>query len=217
VSYVFKVVWGLVAVGLVLLLVDADLTLRDFRNKTLPQITQAATDIDRSAYILGAAAGNVEKGTRVWQDKQIALADQTSSSILILNSDLTQMGTLLSTANSAVLTQSSSLTSLQAEAIASIKQLDSSLQAPMLNFSDATANFSKASETFSAGLTATMPDLEETAKQAAGTAANVDATTKDVKDFVHRETTPVRGTWNVIKSFLFEIAGPAASVASSMK
>lgn len=39
----------------------------------------------------------------------------------------------------------------------------------------------------------------------------------DTAAFVHRELAPVRGTWNVLKSFLFEIAGPAASVASVIR
>lgn len=50
-----------------------------------------------------------------------------------------------------------------------------------------------------------------------GIAGNLDATTSDIKAFVHRETTPVRGTWNVIKSFLREFAGPAAQVATAVK
>lgn len=50
-----------------------------------------------------------------------------------------------------------------------------------------------------------------------GTAANVESTTADIKNFVHRETAPIRGTFNIIKAFLMEFAGPAAEVATSIK
>ena len=46
---------------------------------------------------------------------------------------------------------------------------------------------------------------------------NLDATSSDIHAFVHRETTPVRGTWNLIKNFLMEFAGPAAQVATAAK
>lgn len=51
----------------------------------------------------------------------------------------------------------------------------------------------------------------------AGIAANLEATTGDIKNFVHRETTPVRGTWNIIKAFLKEFAGPLAQTATAVK
>lgn len=36
----------------------------------------------------------------------------------------------------------------------------------------------------------------------ANATANVDATTKDIRDYVHRETTPVRGFWNAVKGLI---------------
>lgn len=44
-------------------------------------------------------------------------------------------------------------------------------------------------------------------------AASGDASMLDVKAFVHRETTPVRGTWNVIRGFVRDFGGPIATVA----
>ena len=41
--------------------------------------------------------------------------------------------------------------------------------------------------------------------------------TSDVAAFTHRELAPVRGTWNLIKSFLVEFAGPLSSVATAAK
>ena len=55
----------------------------------------------------------------------------------------------------------------------------------------------------------TLAHLEETSKHAADTAdqtaqamANVNATTRDVAAYVHRMTTPVRGTWSLVKELL---------------
>jgi ABC-type transporter Mla subunit MlaD len=61
------------------------------------------------------------------------------------------------------------------------------------------------------------PAIHETLAHVDGVAGNLDATSGDIRTFVHRETTPVRGTWNVIKSFLMEFAGPAAQVATAAK
>lgn len=63
----------------------------------------------------------------------------------------------------------------------------------------------------------TSAHAAETAEQTAQTVAHLNATASDVQAFVHRETTPVRGTWNVIKAFLREFAGPAAQVATAAK
>ena len=62
-----------------------------------------------------------------------------------------------------------------------------------------------------------MHDLTGMLASGEQTTANLADTTKDIKDYVHRETAPVRGTWNVLKSFLREFAGPAAQVATAVK
>jgi hypothetical protein len=41
--------------------------------------------------------------------------------------------------------------------------------------------------------------------------------TTDIADFTHRELAPVKGTWNLIKHFLMEFAGPSAQVATAIK
>jgi hypothetical protein len=61
------------------------------------------------------------------------------------------------------------------------------------------------------------PAIHETLAHVDGVAGNADAASRDIAAFVHRETTPARGTWNVIKSFLREFAGPAAQVATAVK
>lgn len=63
----------------------------------------------------------------------------------------------------------------------------------------------------------TLGSLAETSAGAAQTTKNVQATTQDIRDYVHRETTPIRGTWNMVKSFLLGIAGPLAQVAAAAK
>ena len=79
----------------------------------------------------------------------------------------------------------------------------------------ATAAASAAME--AAGKQMSDPAIHETLSHVDGLAGNLDATSADIQAFVHRETTPVRGTWNVIKAFLRDFAGPAAQVATSVK
>jgi hypothetical protein len=47
--------------------------------------------------------------------------------------------------------------------------------------------------------------------------AHLNDASADVAAWIHRETTPVRGTWNVVKSFLRSFAGPAAQVATAAR
>lgn len=68
------------------------------------------------------------------------------------------------------------------------------------------------------------PAIHESLTHAAGASANFEGMSADGKKitgdtaaFIHRETAPVTGTWNLIKKFLFEIAGPAAAVATAVK
>ena len=64
---------------------------------------------------------------------------------------------------------------------------------------------------------AALEPMARAAEEAHGAATNVNATTKDVRDWVHAETAPIKGAWAHIKVFLFELAGPLASVASAIK
>lgn len=68
------------------------------------------------------------------------------------------------------------------------------------------------------------PAIHETLEQGKEASANLNgmsrdgkAMTTDAAEAVHRWTRPVTGTWHILKAFLFEIAGPAASVASAAK
>ena len=48
----------------------------------------------------------------------------------------------------------------------------------------------------------TMERVEEASKNTAEATANVAAATQDIRDYVHRETTPVRGFWNAVKALI---------------
>lgn len=60
-------------------------------------------------------------------------------------------------------------------------------------------------------------NVQAATAQLNATSENISAATQDIAAFVHRETTPVRGTWNVIKAFLREFAGPAAQVTTAIR
>ncbi len=62
-----------------------------------------------------------------------------------------------------------------------------------------------------------LADAAESMHNLAGMTADGKQMTADSAAFVHRELAPVKGAWNSIKAFLFEIAGPAASVATALR
>jgi len=51
---------------------------------------------------------------------------------------------------------------------------------------------------------ASIGNVETISEETATTATNIAATTTDVKDYVHRATRPVRGTWNILEWLLTE-------------
>lgn len=96
------------------------------------------------------------------------------------------------------------------------------LQPTLKNLADASAGAARAMNDPS--ITASLANVQETSAATAATAAqlqqiaeHLDGAAADVQAFVHRETTPARGTWNVIKTFLMEFAGPGAQVATAVK
>ena len=64
---------------------------------------------------------------------------------------------------------------------------------------------------------AALEPMARASENVEGVTTNLNATTKDVRDWVHAETAPIKGAWAHIKVFLFELAGPLASVASAVK
>jgi hypothetical protein len=113
-------------------------------------------------------------------------------------------------------------TALERTATESVADTTARLDATIDALRPAIANLVQTSAGASAAMEAAGKDLSdpaihETLAHVDGTAGNVDAASRDIAAFVHRETTPARGTWNVIKSFLREFAGPAAQVATAVK
>jgi hypothetical protein len=64
---------------------------------------------------------------------------------------------------------------------------------------------------------ASMASIKEVAAQSVLISRNVERTTADVQTIADEWAAPIKGTWGHIKAFLFEIAGPAASVAAAFK
>ena len=152
-------------------------------------------DAHRTVIITGAAVRNIELGTRTWQKKQNAMADQAIEAEESLNAALRSLGTTADALSTLSQAQNQRLSALEEQLSTSVTMTQpaiGSLTSALSNASRASANI-------------------------ADTTASMDASAHDVQAFIHRETTPVRGTWNVIKSFLREFAGPSASVATAIK
>lgn len=62
-----------------------------------------------------------------------------------------------------------------------------------------------------------QPGLKEIVEHTDETSANLAATTADVRKIADEWAAPVKGFWKRTKAVLFEIAGPAASVATAIK
>jgi len=105
-------------------------------------------------------------------------------------------------------------TELSRSAAANLARMIEGLQPTLGNMGRASAAAADASEEAAKTMAdprigETLGNLEETSKRAADTAdqtaqamGNLNAATRDVAAYVHRETAPVRGTWNIVKELL---------------
>jgi type VI protein secretion system component VasK len=180
---------------------------------TQKQLTQLLTDADRTTIIVAGTMTNLEKETRQWKDQSLAQSQSATAAASQLNSDLQVLGTLLATANSTLMKQDASLTNLE-------QQAGESIAATRPILSDLTAT----SDAFAKEVPPILQNVNDSTAQTVLVSQNVSDTTKsmdasahDIQAFIHRETSPVTGTWNVIKGFLREFAGPAAQVATAIK
>src|SRR6185437_14907544 len=156
-------------------------------------------DLHRTLLVAGGAITNIEKGTRTWQKKQNAIADQALTDEKSLNLALISTRATTDSLSDLLRDQKSNLSTLEkaaSQSVTSISELSASINTH-------------------AGPTLSL--IRDSSANIADTTASMDASAHDVQAFIHRETTPVRGTWNVIKSFLREFAGPAAQVATATK
>lgn len=209
---------GGICLALILLLGETTLLVRDLRVKTLPQITQAATDLDRTTVVLGATTTNFEKASRQWESASNAQIAYFSGVATRTNAVLDKLGIVADSANSILLAQQASLGTLEAQVMQnsqSLNDLEKQAMPVIQNLAATTSTLN--SQLANPDIPATLHQIQIASENTAQTSANMQAATKDIASFVHRETAPVKGTWNVIKAFLREFAGPAADVTTAIK
>lgn len=209
--YVEAICLTLVTAAVVVLLGEGALFVRDARrdlDANNKELMATILDAHRTVLVAGGAITNIEKGTRQFQTQQIALASSSQKALNTLDADLSSLGSLLSTGSSLLSSQQQSLNQLESEASQSIKSTTEQAASlvPAARETLTTLNTQLAD-----------PAIHDTLVHVDGTSAEVEGTAHDVHVFVHRETEPIRGTWEIIKHFLFEVAGPASNVASAIK
>ena len=201
------------------------------------EIKPTITDLRRTIVIVSGSATNLEKTLaleRQAASAQIASAQQVTAQLavagaaanrLIAHTDVSLNGDdlrpgLLRQLSATIEEQQDRLSQMESVAQENLQDLDDAEK----QITPAIANFNRASSVLADGLPPILGNVIDTTAQTvaigqntADTTHQLDLTAQDIRAFVHRETTPVRGTWNVIKGFLAEFAGPAAQVATAAK
>jgi hypothetical protein len=164
---------------------------------------------------------SIELETQRTEAEMAGLLNQTRHGMLTKNQEtelVANANLLLTNSNAAVIQLTDSarqIGTVPATVNQAIGQIMSDTHAAIASAQPGIENLNRA-----AGAAATAmsdPAIHDTLTHVDGVAGNADATMSDIHGFVHRETTPVRGTWNVIKAFLMEFAGPASQVATAAK
>lgn len=202
-------------------LIQIGLTARAIRLQVPSVVTQTnATllDVSRLAQDTTGVTAEIRKTLKSIQSSNQQTAANSAAATATLNVDLIKLGKVLDQASLSVDSISSQTVVLSThanDALDSLQNAINSTQPAIANATQATQN--AANLLGDPNLRAVTANASVIAQNTADTSRQIDLTAHDVQAFVHRETTPVRGTWNVIKAFLMQVAGPASSVAMAVK
>ena len=209
-----------------LVLYDAHRALSD----TAGQARYTLDNVNRLVRETAQTSANVRHATAEWEtsSKQqaayfTAVGAQTQKDLeafheLIASTDRSINGSLLPALSDAVRRNDTEMAALERQAGESL----ATLQSTATQISPTLASAARASESMAKiaadpSIAATLGHLDGTAGQLELTSQHIEGAAKDIQAFVHRETSPVRGTWNLIRSFISTLAGPLAQVATAAK
>jgi ABC-type transporter Mla subunit MlaD len=184
----------------VFLLTEGGLLLKDARkdlDANSQKLDATLTDTRRVILAAGGAVANIEKDSRSWKEQQDRIAKSTQSAMNTLNASLLALNGLESMATSVLDSQQKSLTQLESTASKSIEtatQSVASLQPPAIA---SLQNLAASAASLNQAITETAPTIQDTA-------ANLDATTKDVREvtaaYKQKLLHPIHSFWQDLKT-----------------
>jgi hypothetical protein len=201
-----------------LVLYDAHRALSD----TAGQARYTLDNVNRLVREAAQTSANLRHATAEWEtsSKQqaayfTAAALKTGAVLDSAQSAIASIERSADTLNVELVAQGSQLAESEKRMTQSVADMQAELAPVLANAAAATANVAKASADPS--IAESLKHLDGTAGQLELTSQHIEGATKDIQAFVHRETSPVRGTWNLIRSFIATLAGPLAQVATAAK
>jgi ABC-type transporter Mla subunit MlaD len=211
----------IITAALTFVLVEAGLFERDAR-RALPQIsTQArATLLDYSRLSQDATGvtAQLRATLKAVKDSNEQTARNAATSTATLNRDLEKLGKVIDGLSLTVVNFNLQTDELAQHANATLDDTQASIRTAQPAIDDLTRAAAGAAAVMNdPSIPATLASTATIAANTADTSHQLDMTAQDIHVFVHRETAPVKGTWNVIKAFLIEFAGPLAEVAAAAK
>jgi ABC-type transporter Mla subunit MlaD len=204
-----------------LVLYDTHRALRD----TAGQARYTLDNVNRLVRETAQTSANLRHATAEWEtsSKQqaayfTAAAAKTGAVLDAAQSAIASIERSSAQINAAIINQDANLQAIERQATAAIATLEKTaagLEPVIADLAKTAGN--TATVTADPSIAETLRHVDGTAGQFELTSQHIEGATKDIQAFVHRETSPVRGTWNMIRSFLATFAGPAAQVATAAK
>lgn len=204
-------------------------------NLAVKQITQTATDMDRTAIIAGAAMTDVQKTLAIERSAAQSQIDQGAAAELAMRNSAESLNRLvrrtdrslndpktgllpaLARVPATILPQAASL-GRQAQAnLAELQQIEVQASPAARNLATLTETINRQASPVLSHLDATTAYSESAMGHLNATSANLEATSADVRAFAHRELAPARGAWNTVKTVLRYLVEPGAAIATAAK
>ena len=201
----------------VLLLIEGLEMARDFHKEGLLTLEH----VNRELIVIGGLTANVEKSSRAveaaaqeqrtyWRE----ISKQTNTDLAELNHTIVALGRTADAASASLAGIQRDIGDITIQSVSSIRAIGntaSALQPGIQALTETAQNSARI--TGSPFITSTLTNLAETSQHTAAIAANVEATSADIKEAVHRSTRPA--SWTVrIGTFLLEKTVQAAQIAA---
>ena len=201
-----------------LVLYDAHRALRDMAGQaryTLDNVNRLVRETAQTSANLRHATAEWETSSKQQAAYFTAAAAKTGQVLDAAQSAIASIERSSDTLNVELVAQGAQLADSEKRMTESVTAMQAGLAPVLANAAAAAANVAKASADPS--IAESLKHLDGTAGELELTSEHIEGATKDIQAFVHRETAPVRGAWNTIKSFLVTFAGPVAQVATAAK
>lgn len=179
-------------------------------SKVLTETSSTLADTRRTVEIVSGTANQVR---HIAEEER----KQSATQARLINQDLAKLGGVLDTTNGAIQAQNLQLQNLETQSSVALIGTETQIDQTFDMLQPAIQSLADAAPIVAQNAVTTTNQIAEIAQHTNVTSQNIQDATTDLKNYIHRMTTPVRGVWNAIKGMIEGFGGPAAGAVTAAR